>query len=121
MRDATAYQVVFAGGKTDGDDVAQILKAAWRETRSSVMRGNGVAEFYFRQYLFACQARLLFKLNRPTEVQNFHTMFISVCIVIQAQFWHVVQTRQLWAFAAWSCSFIRPICPLVRLSKQCLS
>lgn len=32
------------------------------------MRGNGVAEFYFRQYLFACQARLLFKLNRPTEV-----------------------------------------------------
>ena len=57
-----------AGGKTDGDDVAQILKAAWRETRSSVMRGNGVAEFYFRQYLFACQARLLFKLNRPTEV-----------------------------------------------------
>jgi len=48
--------------------VAQILKAAWRETRSSVMRGNGVAEFYFRQYLFACQARLLFKLNRPTEV-----------------------------------------------------
>lgn len=57
-----------AGGKTDGDDAAQILKAAWRETRSSVMRGNGVAEFYFRQYLFACQARLLFKLNRPTEV-----------------------------------------------------
>ena len=57
-----------AGGKTDGDDAAQFLKAAWRETRSSVMRGNGVAEFYFRQYLFACQARLLFKLNRPTEV-----------------------------------------------------
>lgn len=59
-----------AGGKTDGDDAAQILKAAWRETRSSVMRGNGVAEFYFRQYLFACQARLLFKLNRPTEVTH---------------------------------------------------
>ncbi len=34
------------------------------------MRGNGVAEFYFRQYLFACQARLLFKLNRPTEVNG---------------------------------------------------
>ena len=58
-----------SGGRTDGDDVAQILKAAWRETRSSVMRGNGVAEFNFRQYLFACQARLLFKLNRPAEVR----------------------------------------------------
>ena len=69
-----------AGGKTDGDDVAQILKAAWRETRSSVMRGNGVAEFYFRQYLFACQARLLFKLNRPTEVCTSVISVIHTCI-----------------------------------------
>lgn len=43
------------------------------------MRGNGVAEFYFRQYLFACQARLLFKLNRPTEVTS-HQPFCPLII-----------------------------------------
>ena len=42
------------------------------------MRGNGVAEFYFRQYLFACQARLLFKLNRPTEVGTTHVQPLTV-------------------------------------------
>lgn len=59
-----------AGGSNDGDDAAQILKASWRETRRSVMRGAGVAEFSFRQYLFACQARVLLKLGRPAEVRR---------------------------------------------------
>ena len=84
-----------AGGKTDGDDAAQILKAAWRETRSSVMRGNGVAEFYFRQYLFACQARLLFKLNRPTEV-TYQQLFCLLSIPKGlASFWADIQLHSL--------------------------
>ena len=35
------------------------------------MRGAGVAEFSFRQYLFACQARVLLKLGRPAEVRRY--------------------------------------------------
>ncbi|KAA6429506.1 MAG: TRAPPII tethering factor, partial [Trebouxia sp. A1-2] len=92
------------GGKTDGDDVAQILKAAWRETRSSVMRGNGVAEFYFRQYLFACQARLLFKLNRPTEVAERGLQFVHTFahLLADQQAASVVPGlfREAWAFSA---------------------
>ena len=71
-----------AGGRNDGDDAAQILKASWRETRRSVMRGSGVAEFSFRQYLFACQARVLLKLGRPAEVctQPLCKIWRLVCI-----------------------------------------
>ena len=57
-----------AGGNTDGDDVAQLLKASWRETRRAVLHKGNIAEFHFRQYMFACQARLLLKLERPAEV-----------------------------------------------------
>ena len=51
------------------------------------MRGNGVAEFYFRQYLFACQARLLFKLNRPTEVIGLICSLCALWTFIQARHW----------------------------------
>lgn len=47
------------------------------------MRGNGVAEFYFRQYLFACQARLLFKLNRPTEVWPLPAWDLASCNLLK--------------------------------------
>ena len=56
------------GGNTDGDDVAQLLKASWRETRRAVLHKGNIAEFHFRQYMFSCQARLLLKLERPSEV-----------------------------------------------------
>lgn len=49
--------------------MAELLKATWRETRRSVLHSGGLAEFHFRQYLFACQARVLLKLGRPQEVR----------------------------------------------------
>lgn len=49
--------------------MAQLLKASWRETRRAVLHKGNIAEFHFRQYMFACQARLLLKLERPAEVK----------------------------------------------------
>ncbi len=66
--DAQALTALFTGGTGDGDDVAELLKATWRETRRSVLHRGGMAEFHFRQYLFACQARVLLKLNCGSEV-----------------------------------------------------
>ena len=48
--------------------MAQLLKASWRETRRAVLHKGNIAEFHFRQYMFACQARLLLKLELPAEV-----------------------------------------------------
>ena len=56
-----------AGGTSPGDDNAQLVSATWREMRQSVLR-NGMVQFDFQQFLFACQARILLKLNRPAEV-----------------------------------------------------
>ena len=55
------------GGTSPGDDNAQLVSATWREMRQSVLR-NGMVQFDFQQFLFACQARILLKLNRPAEV-----------------------------------------------------
>ena len=55
------------GGGNKGDDDAALLHTAWGEVRSSVQRG-GLDAFRFRQYLFACMARLLMQLQRPIEV-----------------------------------------------------
>ena len=57
-----------AGGSGQGDDVAQLLSATWRETRHAVLESGMVPQFQFRQFLFACQARILVKLNRHIEV-----------------------------------------------------
>lgn len=45
-----------------------LLRASWRDTRRAVLQAGGVTEFAFRQYLFACQARVLLRLGRPQEV-----------------------------------------------------
>lgn len=60
-----------AGGNGQGNDVAQLLSATWRDTRHAVLESGMVPQFQFRQFLFACQARLLVKLNRHIEVR-FH-------------------------------------------------
>lgn len=57
------------GARHDGADSAVLLRAAWRDTRRAVLRAGGVTEFSFRQYLFACQARVLLRLGRPQEVR----------------------------------------------------
>ncbi len=48
--------------------MAQLLSATWRETRHAVLESGMVPQFQFRQFLFACQARILVKLNRHIEV-----------------------------------------------------
>lgn len=49
--------------------MAQLLSATWRETRHSVLEYGMVPQFQFRQFLFACQARILSKLHRHIEVR----------------------------------------------------
>lgn len=50
-----------------GEDNAALLHTGWGQTRTTV-HGGGLDAFRFRQYLFACQARLLMQLQRPIEV-----------------------------------------------------
>jgi hypothetical protein len=57
-----------AGGDKPGDDCSCLLSATWREMRRSVFEHGAVPQFRFRQFLFACQARNLLKLQRPIEV-----------------------------------------------------
>lgn len=59
-----------AGGNGQGDDKAQLLSATWRETRHAVLESGMVSQFQFRQFLFACQARILLKLKRHVEVRT---------------------------------------------------
>ena len=112
-----------AGGSSDGDDAAQILKASWRETRRSVMRGAGVAEFSFRQYLFACQARVLLKLGRPAEVRRYlqkwpgpHQRCLS-----KPAFWLGSEARYAYAAAAGQSSGVSREPRLIQVCKSRLS
>lgn len=50
--------------------MAQLLSATWRETRHAVLETGMVSQFHFRQFLFACQARILMKLHRHVEVRK---------------------------------------------------
>ncbi|XP_043688558.1 trafficking protein particle complex II-specific subunit 130 homolog isoform X2 [Telopea speciosissima] len=57
------------GGVDHGDDQAALLKPGYKPL-SQIIQDDSFREFEFRQYLFACQAKLLFKLNRPVEVAS---------------------------------------------------
>lgn len=57
-----------AGATSPGDDTAQLVRATWREARKTVWRNNELLQFDFQQFLFACQARILLRLNKPAEV-----------------------------------------------------
>ena len=73
------------GGNKPEDDMASLLTASWRETRSAILNYGGISEFNFRQFLFVRQARLLMTLWRPTEmaeramkfVQNFSGLLLQ--------------------------------------------
>lgn len=56
------------GGTEAGDDQAALLKPG--KPLTSIVQDDSFREFEFRQYLFASQAKLLFKLNRPFEVAS---------------------------------------------------
>ena len=68
LKSATRAGDSVAGGNGPGEDAAQLLSATWRETRHAVLETGMVPQFQFRQFLFACQARILMKLNRHIEV-----------------------------------------------------
>ncbi|WOL15818.1 trafficking protein particle complex II-specific subunit [Canna indica] len=55
------------GGLEHGDDQAALLKPGFKPL-SQIVQDDSFREFEFRQYLFACQSKLLFKLGRPVEV-----------------------------------------------------
>ncbi|KAD4178945.1 hypothetical protein E3N88_27536 [Mikania micrantha] len=55
------------GGMEHGDDQAALLIPE-KKPLTQIVQDDSFREFEFRQYLFACQAKLLFKLNRPFEV-----------------------------------------------------
>ncbi|CAN6453485.1 unnamed protein product [Victoria cruziana] len=63
------------GGLDKGDDQAAILKPSSKPL-SDIVLDDTFREFEFRQYLFACQSKLLFKLNRPVEVATRGYSFI---------------------------------------------
>ncbi|KAI3755817.1 hypothetical protein L1987_55624 [Smallanthus sonchifolius] len=57
------------GGMEHGDDEAALLNPE-KKPLTQIVQDDSFREFEFRQYLFACQAKLLFKLNRPFEVAS---------------------------------------------------
>ncbi|EFH42301.1 hypothetical protein ARALYDRAFT_331786 [Arabidopsis lyrata subsp. lyrata] len=57
------------GGFDSEDDQAVLLKPGSKPL-TQIVQDDSFREFEFRQYLFACQSRLLFKLNRPFEVAS---------------------------------------------------
>ncbi|XP_021287995.1 trafficking protein particle complex II-specific subunit 130 homolog [Herrania umbratica] len=57
------------GGLDHGDDQAALLNPG-NKPLTQIVQDDSFREFEFRQYLFACQSKLLFKLNRPFEVAS---------------------------------------------------
>ncbi|KAG0521169.1 hypothetical protein BDA96_08G138300 [Sorghum bicolor] len=55
------------GGLDTGDDQAALLNPG-AKALTQIVQDDVFREFEFRQYIFACQAKLLFKLSRPIEV-----------------------------------------------------
>ncbi|KAI4333711.1 hypothetical protein L6164_018484 [Bauhinia variegata] len=63
------------GGLDKGDDQAALLNPG-NKALTQIVQDDWFREFEFRQYLFACQTKLLFKLNRPMEVASRGYSFI---------------------------------------------
>lgn len=63
------------GGVDRGDDQAALLNPG-NKPLTQIVQDDSFREFEFRQYLFACQSKLLFKLNRPFEVASRGYSFI---------------------------------------------
>lgn len=65
------------GGMDSGDDQAALLNPG-KKALNQIVQDDSFREFDFRQYLFACQSKLLFKLTRPFEVASRgHSFIIS--------------------------------------------
>uniref|UniRef100_A0A0D9Y073 Trafficking protein particle complex subunit 11 domain-containing protein n=1 Tax=Leersia perrieri TaxID=77586 RepID=A0A0D9Y073_9ORYZ len=55
------------GGLDTGDDQAALLNPGCKAL-TQIVQDDVFREFEFRQYIFACQSKFLFKLHRPIEV-----------------------------------------------------
>ncbi|KAL5804432.1 hypothetical protein ACOSQ3_031232 [Xanthoceras sorbifolium] len=66
VKNMTGKQREF-GGVEHGDEEAALLNFG-NKALTQIVQDDSFREFEFRQYLFACQSKLLFKLNRPFEV-----------------------------------------------------
>nr|XP_016466589.1 PREDICTED: trafficking protein particle complex II-specific subunit 130 homolog [Nicotiana tabacum] len=65
------------GGMDSKDDQAALLNPG-KKALNQIVQDDSFREFDFRQYLFACQSKLLFKLSRPFEVASRgHSFIIS--------------------------------------------
>ncbi|KAJ7981709.1 trafficking protein particle complex II-specific subunit 130-like [Quillaja saponaria] len=63
------------GGVEHGDDQAALLNPG-NKPLTQIVQDDSFREFEFRQYLFACQSKLLLKLKRPFEVASRGYSFI---------------------------------------------
>lgn len=63
------------GGVDHGDDQAALLNPG-KKPLAQIVQDDSFREFEFRQYMFAYQSKLLFKLNRPFEVASRGYSFI---------------------------------------------
>ncbi|XP_051133822.1 trafficking protein particle complex II-specific subunit 130 homolog [Andrographis paniculata] len=91
------------GGLERGDDQAMLLDTG-RKALTQIVQDDSFREFEFRQYLFACQAKLLFKLNRPYEVASRGYSFIISFSKALAQHESILPfcMREIWVITACS-------------------
>uniref|UniRef100_A0A5B6YWR6 TRAPPC10/Trs130 N-terminal domain-containing protein n=1 Tax=Davidia involucrata TaxID=16924 RepID=A0A5B6YWR6_DAVIN len=89
------------GGMDHGDDQAAVLNPG-NKPLTQIVQDDSFREFEFRQYLFACQAKLLFKLNRPFEVASRGYSFIisfSKALALHENTLHFCM-REVWVITA---------------------
>ncbi|XP_058110724.1 trafficking protein particle complex II-specific subunit 130 homolog isoform X2 [Magnolia sinica] len=89
------------GGLDHGDDQAALLNPGYKPL-SQIVLDDSFREFEFRQYLFACQSKLLFKLNRPVEVASRGYSFIISFSKALAQYENTLPfcMREVWVITA---------------------
>ncbi|KAK4255757.1 hypothetical protein QN277_008712 [Acacia crassicarpa] len=89
------------GGVDQGDDQAALMNPG-NKALTQIVLDDSFREFEFRQYLFACQAQLLFKLNRPVEAASRGYLFIISFSKSLA--WHEsvlpFSMREVWVITA---------------------
>ncbi|PHT43769.1 Trafficking protein particle complex II-specific subunit -like protein [Capsicum baccatum] len=89
------------GGMDSGDDQAALLNPG-KKALNQIVQDDSFREFNFRQYLFACQSKLLFKLTRPFEVASRGHSFIISFSKALALHESILPfcTREVWVITA---------------------
>lgn len=89
------------GGMEQGDDEAALLNPGSKPL-AQIVQDDSFREFEFRQYLFACQSKLLFKLNRPFEVASRGYSFVISFSKALAQYETILPfcMREVWVITA---------------------